>query len=129
MAVRPDRRKHSSPCNSPVTLSDMVAAYHLPADEGSYDDLGDAYLDQLSKKHLTRDLVRRPERLGYNVKLQQATRTIASASAHELREVVFTAGGTISSCFRFLSRDGIPQLRKTHLRANEAVIGDECVTE
>jgi hypothetical protein len=42
----------------------MVAAYHLLSDQGSYNDLGDNFLDQLSKKHLTRDLVRRPERLG-----------------------------------------------------------------
>ncbi len=31
-----------------------------------------AYLDQLSKRSLTRNLVRRLERLGYNVKLQEA---------------------------------------------------------
>jgi hypothetical protein len=34
--------------------------------------LGDDYLDQLSKKHLTRDLVLRLERLGYSGKVQQA---------------------------------------------------------
>ena len=49
----------------------LVAAYHILADQVSYTDLG-SYLDQLSKKSLTRNLVRRLERLGYNVKLQQA---------------------------------------------------------
>jgi transposase len=50
----------------------LVAAYHMLADQVSYNDLGDAYLDQLSKRSLTRNLVRRLERLGYSVKLQEA---------------------------------------------------------
>ena len=37
----------------------------------SYHDLGDLYLDKLNKHHLTRNLVRRLERLGYCVTLQQ----------------------------------------------------------
>lgn len=49
----------------------LVAAYHMLSDHVSYNDLGDAYLDRLSKKHLTRNLVRRLERLGYTVKLEQ----------------------------------------------------------
>ena len=49
----------------------LVAAYHMLSEQVSYNDLGDAYLDQLSKKHLTRTLVRRLERLGYSVKLEQ----------------------------------------------------------
>ena len=35
----------------------------------SYNDQGDLYLDKLSKHHLTRNLVRRLERLGYAVTL------------------------------------------------------------
>jgi transposase len=50
----------------------LVAAYHMLSDQVSYNDLGDAYLDQLSKRSLTRNLVRRLERLDYNVKLQDA---------------------------------------------------------
>ena len=34
-----------------------------------------------------------------------------------------------ASCSGFLSRDKVRHLRKTHLRANEAVISDECVAE
>ncbi len=49
----------------------LVAAYHMLSDQVSYNDLADAYLDRLSKKHLTRNLVRRLERLGYTVKLEQ----------------------------------------------------------
>jgi hypothetical protein len=50
----------------------LVAAYHMLADQVSYNDLGDAYLDQLSKRNLTRNLVRRLERLSHSVKLQEA---------------------------------------------------------
>ncbi len=49
----------------------LVAVYHMLSDQVSYNDLGDAYLDKLNKKHLTRNLVRRLERLGYQVTLQQ----------------------------------------------------------
>jgi hypothetical protein len=36
----------------------------------SYNDLGDLYLDKLNKHHLTRNLVHRLERLGFQVTLQ-----------------------------------------------------------
>jgi hypothetical protein len=49
-----------------------LAAYHVLADQVSYNDLGDAYLNQLCKRSFTRNLVRRLERLGYNAKLQEA---------------------------------------------------------
>jgi hypothetical protein len=35
----------------------------------SYNDLGDLYLDKLNTHHVTRNLVRRLERLGYSVTL------------------------------------------------------------
>ena len=35
----------------------------------SYNDLGDLYLDKLNNHHLTRNLIRRLERLGYAVTL------------------------------------------------------------
>ena len=36
-----------------------------------YNELGDVYLDNLNKHHVTRNLVNRLERLGYEVTLQQ----------------------------------------------------------
>jgi len=49
----------------------LVAVYHMLSQEVSYNDLGDLYLDKLNKHHLTRNLVRRLERLGYCVTLKQ----------------------------------------------------------
>ena len=49
----------------------LVAIYHMLSGEVPYHDLGDLYLDKLHKHHLTRNLVRRLERLGYCVTLQQ----------------------------------------------------------
>ena len=47
----------------------LVSIYHMFSQQVSYNDLGDLYLDQLNKKHLTRNLVHRLERLGYSVTL------------------------------------------------------------
>jgi transposase len=47
----------------------LVAIYHMLSQQVSYNDLGDLYLDQLNKHHLSRNLVRRLERLGYAVTL------------------------------------------------------------
>lgn len=47
----------------------LVAIYHMLSQQVSYNDLGDLYLDKLNKKHLTRNLVHRLERLGYAVTL------------------------------------------------------------
>ena len=47
----------------------LVAIYHMLAQQVSYNDLGDLYLDKLNKHHLTRNLVHRLERLGYTVTL------------------------------------------------------------
>ena len=49
----------------------LVAIYHMLSQHVSYNDLGDLYLDKLNKQHLTRNLVRRLERLGFQVTLQQ----------------------------------------------------------
>lgn len=51
----------------------LVATYHLLSQQVAYRDLGDLYLDKLNQHHLTRNLVRRLERLGYavNLTLQQ----------------------------------------------------------
>lgn len=45
----------------------LVSIYHMLSQNVSYNDLGDLYLDKLNKHHLTRNLVRRLERLGYSV--------------------------------------------------------------
>jgi len=47
----------------------LVAIYHMLSQQVSYNDLGDLYLDNLNKHHLTRNLVHRLERLGYAVTL------------------------------------------------------------
>ena len=47
----------------------LTAIYHMLSQKASYNDLGDLYLDQLNKHHLTRNLVHRLERLGYAVTL------------------------------------------------------------
>ena len=49
----------------------LVAIYHMLSHQVSYNELGDVYLDNLNKHHVTRNLVNRLERLGYTVTLQQ----------------------------------------------------------
>jgi transposase len=49
----------------------LVAIYHMFSHRVCYNDLGDLYLDKLNKHHLTRNLVRRLERLGYTVTLSE----------------------------------------------------------
>ncbi len=48
----------------------LVAVHHILLQNVSYKDLGDLYLDKLNKHHLTRNLVHRLERLGFEVTLQ-----------------------------------------------------------
>jgi transposase len=47
----------------------LVSIYHMLSQNVSYHDLGDLYLDRLNAHHLTRNLVRRLERIGFNVTL------------------------------------------------------------
>jgi transposase len=47
----------------------LVSIYHMLSQNVSYNDLGDLYLDKLNAHHVTRNLVRRLERLGYTVTL------------------------------------------------------------
>lgn len=47
----------------------LVSIYHMLSQNVSYNDLGDLYLDKLNTHHVTRNLVRRLERLGYTVTL------------------------------------------------------------
>jgi transposase len=48
----------------------LVAAYHMLSIRAPYRDLGEAYLDHIGRQHVTLNLVRRLERLGYQVHLQ-----------------------------------------------------------
>ena len=47
----------------------LVSIYYMVSQNVSYNDLGDLYLDKLNVHHVTRNLVRRLERLGYTVTL------------------------------------------------------------
>src|SRR3984893_13819882 len=47
----------------------LVAIYQMLSQNVCYSDLGDLYLDNLNKHHLTRNLVHRLARLGYSVTL------------------------------------------------------------
>jgi transposase len=49
----------------------LVAVYHMLSEQVSYNELGDLYLDKLNKQHLKRNLVRRLERLGFRVTLEE----------------------------------------------------------
>ncbi len=48
----------------------LVIVYHMLKSGRDYQDLGDAYLDQLARSRTKRNLVHRLERLGYKVVLQ-----------------------------------------------------------
>jgi transposase len=48
----------------------LVAVYHMLRDHTDYKDLGDKYLDVLNRRHTTNNLVRRLERLGYQVDIK-----------------------------------------------------------
>jgi transposase len=45
----------------------LIAAYHILSKKVAYNERGDAYLDQLSEKRMRTNLIRRLERLGYEV--------------------------------------------------------------
>ena len=48
----------------------LISAYHMLATGASYKELGEAYLDGLSKDRVTLNLVRRLQRLGFDVQIQ-----------------------------------------------------------
>ena len=54
-----------------VAHSILVCAYHMIKNGCTYSELGDDYLDRLNTKHHTRYYVKRLERLGYKVTLEQ----------------------------------------------------------
>jgi len=49
----------------------LVAVYHMLATGVAYRDLGEGYLDRVGHQHVTRNLVRRLERLGYHVQIER----------------------------------------------------------
>src|SRR5262245_9266529 len=49
----------------------VIAAYHMLSSNKPYQDLTDAYLDKMDESRTTNNLVRRLERLGYNVQLER----------------------------------------------------------
>jgi transposase len=51
----------------------LVAAYHMLNRQVGYAELGEAYLDHQSKRRVIRGLVRRVERLGYRVTVEEIT--------------------------------------------------------
>lgn len=55
----------------------LVAAYHILARGVQYQELGDAYLDTLSRKRTTAGLVARLKRMGYTVELREDASTAA----------------------------------------------------
>lgn len=58
----------------------LIAAYQILCGN-PYRDLGDAYLDRLSRHRVTNQLVRRLERMGYDVQLVAADAAAAAAAA------------------------------------------------
>ncbi len=49
----------------------LVIIYHLLSQQKSYEDLGSNYFDERDRQHTEKRLVRRLEKLGYQVQLQQ----------------------------------------------------------
>jgi transposase len=50
----------------------LLSAYHMIKDQADYKDLGEAYLDDRDHRKVTNNLVRRLQRLGYDVTLTAA---------------------------------------------------------
>jgi hypothetical protein len=48
-----------------------VTVYHVLATGVEYRELGEGYLDQLDRRRIAHNLVRRLERMGYTVRLDQ----------------------------------------------------------
>lgn len=53
-----------------VGHSILVIIYHLLRDRGTYQDLGGNYFDEHDRQLVQKQLVRRLERMGYQVELQ-----------------------------------------------------------
>ena len=60
----------TAPAAVAVGHSILVIIYHLLRDRGTYHDLGGTYFDEHDRQMVQTHLVRRLERLGYQVDLQ-----------------------------------------------------------
>ena len=65
----------------------LIAAYHMLATGRPYRDLGATYLDGVDKRRTTRNLVRRLERLGYEVTLGTKAAETTESSFHSRERV------------------------------------------
>ena len=59
----------------------LIASYHVLKTQQSYKDLGDDYLDRSDERRTAKNLIRRLERLGYDVKTQKVTTMETEANA------------------------------------------------
>ena len=60
-----------------VARTILVAAYYILKDEVEYRDLGGDYFDRLNEEKTKRHLVKRLEKLGYQVELTRCERAVA----------------------------------------------------
>lgn len=51
----------------------LIAAYHILKDKTEYRELGEGYLDQRQKTSLKRHYLKRLEKLGFKVSLEEET--------------------------------------------------------
>jgi len=63
-------RRGPKPAAMAIAHKILIMAYHILSGDAPYRDLGDTYLDGLEKRRSTRGLVRRLERLGYEVTIE-----------------------------------------------------------
>jgi transposase len=56
----------------------LIAAYHMLAEGADCRDLGETYLDSVPRRRTTKSLVRRVERLGYEVQLEPKVALISA---------------------------------------------------
>ena len=59
----------------------LIASYHVLKTQQPYKDLGDDYLDRSDERRTAKNLIRRLERLGYDVKTQKVTTMETEANA------------------------------------------------
>jgi hypothetical protein len=62
-----------------VGHSILVSAYHMLSRQEAYRDLGDTYLDEHKREYVVNRLVRRIEKLGYQVELEARSEVLPTA--------------------------------------------------
>jgi transposase len=63
-----------------VGHSILVSAYHMLSRQEAYRDLGDTYLDEHKREYVVKHLVRRIEKLGYQVELEARSEALPTAA-------------------------------------------------